>query len=404
MSFIVHHGLLAARSQTKGASSCLGARARLCQQTLHRNLLRNRTASQKRLNGIQIRNASGGAEKNKVAVKYGVRLVGTGSAAPKQVLSNADLEKLVDTNDEWIKSRTGISRRHIAGEGESLSSLASEASVKALEMAGVDAADVDLIVMCTSTPDDLFGCACVVQHNIGAVNAAAFDLTAACSGFVVGLVNVTHLIRGGNFRNVLLIGGDVLSRYVDWRDRATCILFGDGCGAMLLQAKEGECNVLGFDMRSDGSMNKSLVAAYHSNGTGPKPLAEGAASDLGSFENISMTGSDIFKFAVRAVPQIVNGALDAAGLEREHIDWLVLHQANQRIIDSAANRLGIPLESVVSNISEYGNTSAASIPLAFDEVVRSGQVKPGDVVAFAGFGAGLTWASAICKWGEITNK
>uniref|UniRef100_A0A7S0WJX3 beta-ketoacyl-[acyl-carrier-protein] synthase III n=1 Tax=Pyramimonas obovata TaxID=1411642 RepID=A0A7S0WJX3_9CHLO len=363
---------------------------------------------------------AGGVSLNRPAaekgVKFGARLIGTGSAAPPNVLTNKDLEKLVDTNDEWISTRTGIRRRHIIGKDQTLSDLASEAALKALDMAKVDPADVDLIILCTSTADDIFGSACMVQAKIGAKRAAAFDLTAACSGFVVGLVNATHMIRGGNFKNVVVIGADALSRFVDWRDRSTCILFGDGCGAMVLQATEGDCGVLGFDVCSDGTMNQHLVARYtlpqlapvlvsaHSGEEeaqkdGVKPLCPDCSTQ-GAFNNISMTGSEIFKFAVRKVPLTVKTALGAAGLEVENIDHLVLHQANQRILDSASERLGVPKEKVVSNIAEYGNTSAASIPLALDEAVRAGKVAQGDVLALAGFGAGLTWASAICRWGN----
>ncbi|KAK3282218.1 hypothetical protein CYMTET_10035 [Cymbomonas tetramitiformis] len=335
--------------------------------------------------------------------KYGARVIGTGSAAPSAVLTNHDLEKLVDTNDEWIFSRTGISRRHILGDDESLTEFAAEAAAKALEMGGVDASEVDLILLCTSTPDDLFGSACQVQGRLGASNAVSYDLTAACSGFVVGLVTAVHMMRGGAFKNVLVIGADALSRYVDWRDRGTCILFGDGCGAVLLKGvDDGACSMLGFDMNSDGSMNKALVAPFDAelDDCDPsKPLSSACADGKGSFENITMKGSDIFKFAVRAVPEVVGKALKAGGLEVEDIDHLVLHQANQRIIESAAKRLKLSDDKIVSNISEYGNTSAASIPLAFDEAVREGKVKEGDVVAFAGFGAGLTWASAIMRFG-----
>jgi len=335
-----------------------------------------------------------------------VRLVGTGSAVPSQKLTNYDLEELVDTNHEWILSRTGISSRHILSKDESLTQLGAEAAKNALAMAGVSPEEVDLVLLCTSTPDDLFGSACTIQAEIGATKAAAFDVTAACSGFVVGVVTATHLMRGGNFRNVLVVGADALSRYVDWRDRGTCILFGDGCGALLLQAQEGECNMLGFDVRSDGALNKNLVAKFDGciDESNMKPMSDPIqASSMGSYQNISMTGSEIFKFAVRAVPQIVGSALDAAGLEVEHIDHLVLHQANQRIIDSAAQRLGVPQDNVVSNIAKYGNTSAASIPLALDEAVREHKVKEGDVIAMAGFGAGLTWGAAICRWGKETK-
>jgi len=373
---------------------------------------------------LEVACVSGGAKQNQAAyakgVKYGVRMIGTGSAVPSNILTNKDMESLVETSAEWIESRTGIKQRHIIGKDQTIADLGAEAAAKALEMANVSAEDVDLIILCTSTPDDIFGSACLVQAKLGAKNAAAYDLTAACSGFVVGLVNATHMIHGGNFKNVLVIGADALSRFVDWRDRGTCILFGDGCGAMLLQGVEGECNVLGFDVKSDGTLNKNLVAPYTlpeavlmtpdgqedgEAGSACKPLST-SCSAQSAYNNINMTGSEIFKFAVRAVPKIVGSALEAAGLEVENIDHLVLHQANQRILDSAAERLGVPKEKVVSNIGNYGNTSAASIPLAFDEAVRGGAVHDGDVVAMAGFGAGLTWAAAILRWGGaevVTN-
>ena len=271
---------------------------------------------------------------------------------------------------------------------------------QALAMAGVTPDQVDLILLCTSSPDDAFGGACLVQAALGASNAVAFDLTAACSGFVVGLVSATHYVRCGTYRNVLVVGADALSRYVDWRDRGTCILFGDGAGAVLVQGVPGApCSLLGFDMNSDGTGNKHLTAAYRGVG-GAKPTAAGdAPSDAARFANITMAGQDVFKFAVRSVPATLMTSLAAAGLPASSVDWLVMHQANQRILDAVAQRLELPAERVVSNIAKFGNTSAASIPLALDGAVRSGAVKPGDVLATCGFGAGLSWASAILKWG-----
>ena len=269
-------------------------------------------------------------------------------------------------------------------------------------MAGVSAAEVDLILLCTSSPEDAFGGACLVQAAIGANRAAAFDLTAACSGFVVGMISATHYIRCGTYRNVLVIGADALSRYVDWRDRGTCILFGDGAGAVLLQAGPAgsPCGVLGFDMNSDGAGNKSLTASAPLVGAGGKPNGAGeAASDVARFSNIAMAGSEVFKFAVRSVPSTLLKSLALAGLPAASLDWLVMHQANQRILDSVAQRLELPAERVVSNIARLGNTSAASVPLALDEAVREGRIQPGHVIGTAGFGAGLTWASAIVRWG-----
>ena len=326
----------------------------------------------------------------------GARIAGVGKAIPEKFLTNEDLSKLVETNDEWISTRTGIRKRHIITGEETLTSLGAQAANQALERANVKAEDLDLIILATSSPDDIFGSACTIQAAIGAKKALAFDLTAACSGFVVGLVNGAQFIRAGGYKNVLVIGGDGLSRYVDWRDRATCILFGDGAGAAVLTATDADnCSLKGFDMHSDGSQNHHLIAQYI--GDNGKPLSEGA-SNTASFCNISMSGQDVFKFAVRTVPMTVNKSLEAAGMTAEDIDKLVLHQANQRIIDSAATRFGLTEDKVVSNIAEYGNTSAGSVPIVLCEAVETGAIKEGDVLAFAGFGAGLTWASAIWKY------
>ena len=289
-------------------------------------------------------------------------------------------------------------------------------------MAGVSAADVDMVLLSTSSPDDLFGSACAVASEIGAARAVAFDLTAACSGFVLGLVTGSQFIRTGAARNVLVIGADALSRYVDWRDRGTCILFGDGCGAVLLTARGGEESgsgggeasssastsnsssseeegLLGCSMASDGAGQKHLNALFACDGGKALSSDDAFASGRGAYANIAMNGQEVFKFAVRAVPAVLTEALKQAKLEASDIDWLVLHQANQRILDAAATRLGVPQDRVVSNLAEYGNTSAASIPLALDEAVRSGKIKAGDTLAIAGFGAGLTWAGAIVRWG-----
>ena len=330
----------------------------------------------------------------------GAKISGVGKALPKKFITNDDLAKLVETNDEWIRTRTGIGKRHVISGDETLTSLAEEASLEALKMANVNPEDIDLIIVATSSPDDLFGSACLLQSAIGAKGALAYDLTAACSGFVVGLVNGMHYIRGGGYENVLVVGADVLSRYVDWRDRGTCILFGDGCGAVVLTAtsKVEECSLLGFDMHSDGSQNHHLTAKVCGAKAGKVWQSDSEAGELTSYDNIGMNGQDVFKFAVRAVPMTIKESLKNANMQPEEIDHLVLHQANQRIIDAAAQRLGLGDDKVVSNIAEYGNTSAASVPLALCEAVESGNVKRGDVVAMAGFGAGLTWASCLLKW------
>eukprot|EP00898_Chlorokybus_atmophyticus_P004902 jgi/Chlat1/5412/Chrsp35S05313 len=327
----------------------------------------------------------------------GVRLVGSGSAVPTQVLSNEDLSQVVDTNDEWIRTRTGIRSRRILPETSTLAELATQSALQALSMANVTAEEVDMVILCTSTPDDLFGSACQIQTSIGAKNAVAFDLTAACSGFVLGLVTGSQYIQCGGYKNVLVVGADCLSRYVDWTDRGTCILFGDGSGAVLLQASEGDTGVIAFDLRSDGAGQRHLLAKYTVDG-GQKINCT-ATVGKGKYANIHMSGQDVFKFAVRAVPDVVARALQKANMTADDIDWLLLHQANQRILDSAADKLKISREKVISNLANYGNTSSASIPLALDEAVRAGQVKAGDTLAIAGFGAGLSWCSAIVKWG-----
>lgn len=335
----------------------------------------------------------------KMYVNSAVQLAGCGSSVPDLILTNEDLEKYVDTSDEWITTRTGIKKRHILKEDETLASHASIAAKNALDMAGMDPSEVDLIILATSSPDDLFGSATTVQATLGANKAAAFDLTAACSGFVMGLATGAQFIKAGTYKNVVVIGADALSRYIDWRDRSTCILFGDGSGAVVLRANDevgAECGLLSIDMHSDGKGMKHLNCSFC--GAGNKPASEGA-SEEGAFRNLSMNGQEVFKFAVRAVPAVLGSALKNAGLTKDDIDWLVLHQANMRILSAAADRLDIPAEKVVSNLSEYGNTSAASIPLALDEAVRRGDIKKGDILGLAGFGAGLTWASAIVRWG-----
>ncbi|BCU10221.1 MAG: beta-ketoacyl-ACP synthase 3 [Microcystis sp. M048S1] len=324
-------------------------------------------------------------------------MTGCGSATPGQFLSNEELSQIVETSDEWIKSRTGIGKRHLADQSVSLSQLASQAAIKALEMAQVSPRDIDLILLATSTPDDLFGSAAQVQSQIGANRAIAFDLTAACSGFLVALVTATQFIRTGTYRNVLVIGADVLSRWVDWNDRATCVLFGDGAGAVVCQANDTKDNILGFELHSDGSQNSSLNLAYQGE---ELPLKQGVRVQKGTYKPLTMNGREVYRFAVAKVPEVIEKALYRANLTTSDIDWLVLHQANQRIMDAVSERLKLPPEKVISNLSEYGNTSAASIPLALDEAVRSGKVKKGDIIASSGFGAGLTWGGIIFRWGD----
>lgn len=328
--------------------------------------------------------------------KLGVAITGSGSAVPTTSLDNQGLTQLVDTSDEWIATRTGIKERRLAGEGESLKTIATMASFKAIAAAGITAADIDLILLATSTPDDLFGTACQIQAELKATKAVAFDLTAACSGFVFGLVTAAQYIRTGVYQNVLLIGADILSRWVDWQDRGTCILFGDGAGAVILQANESD-RLLGFQLKTDGTQNHFLNLAYKAS---TDELIPGIKVNKGNFQPITMNGKEVYRFAVQRVPEVIDKALFHANLSVDQIDWLILHQANQRILDAVAQRLNISAHKVISNIAEYGNTSAASIPLALDEAVQQGKIKPGDIIATSGFGAGLTWGAAIFQWGR----
>ncbi|CAA6673368.1 unnamed protein product [Spirodela intermedia] len=336
------------------------------------------------------RKVAWGDRAGRILVGMGSKLVGCGSAVPKLQISNNDLEKIVETSDEWISVRTGIRNRRVLSE--------------ALQMAQVTPEDVDIVIMCTSTPENLFGDAARVQRELGCTGAWAFDVTAACSGFVVGLVTASRFIKGGGYQNVLVIGADALSQYVDWTDRGTCILFGDAAGAVLVQACSGdEDGLLGFNLQSDGNGERHLNAIikdekavdFRSSANGAPFSPPGKPS----YSCLQMNGKEVFRFAVRCVPESILSALDEAGLAPSSIDWLLLHQANQRIIDAVASRLQIPPGKVLSNLADYGNTSAASIPLALDEAVRGGKVAAGSFIATAGFGAGLTWGSAILRWG-----
>ncbi len=326
----------------------------------------------------------------------GIAITGSGSHVPGTFLDNRGLSKLVDTSDEWITTRTGISQRRLATASESVTTIATAASLKALEMAEIEPQQLDLILLATSTPDDLFGSASQIQAKLGAKSAVAFDLTAACSGFVFGLVTAAQYIRTGVFKNVLLIGADILSRWVDWEDRRTCVLFGDGAGAAVLQANKRD-RLLGFEIKSDGTLNGCLNLAYTPQS---KELLEGVNISQGTFSNVSMSGKEVYRFAIQRVPEVIDKALFHANLTVEQVDWLLLHQANQRILDAVAERLSIPSEKVISNVANYGNTSAASIPIALDEAVREGKIKPADLIAASGFGAGLTWGAAIFQWGR----
>ncbi len=327
----------------------------------------------------------------------GVTFIGCGAAAPETVVLNDALAQVVDTSDEWISGRTGIRQRHISHDRESLAGLATMAAQQALEMAGVAATDVDLIILATSSAEDLFGTACQIQAQLGATKAAAFDLTAACSGFVFGVVTAAQFLRSGVYRNILVIGADFLSRWVNWQDRNTCVLFGDGAGAVLMQSAENVDRLLGFEINSDGSQNCCLNLAF-------KPelseLIPGVILTQGKYQYITMNGKEVYRFAINRVPDAIDKVIHQANLTSADIDWLILHQANQRIMDAVAERLHISPEKVVSNVAKYGNTSAASIPIALNEAVRMGKIQVGDTIATSGFGAGLSWGAAIFKWGK----
>ncbi len=326
----------------------------------------------------------------------GIAITGSGCATPEVALDNDQLSQIVETSDEWITTRTGIRERHLMDAKGSLSELATRAAQNAIAMAGIAPTDLDLIILATSTPDDLFGSAGQIQLCLGALQAVAFDLTAACSGFVFGLVTASQFIRTGVYKNVLLIGADILSRWVDWSDRGTCILFGDGAGAVVMQANESD-RVLGFELRSDGTQNASLQLAYKAQS---QEIVNGVTVGQGNYQPITMNGKDIYRFAVQKVPEVIEKALYRSELSADQVDWLLLHQANQRILDSVAQRLNIPAHKVLSNLAHYGNTSSASIPIALDEAVRQGKIQPGDVIVTAGFGAGLNWGAAIFQWGR----
>jgi len=330
----------------------------------------------------------------------GIRFCATGAALPHTSISNEALSQRVDTSDEWIRSRTGITARRIAAEQENLTSLASAAGRLALERAGWDPESLDLILLATSSPDDLFGSAPRVQAQLGASAAVAFDLTAACSGFLFALITASQYLRTGAMGRALVIGADQLSRWVDWNDRSTCVLFGDGAGAVAIEACGADQDgLLGFRMASDGRKADCLSLRQVAN---RQELIPGISSQLGGFEPIAMNGQEVYKFAVREVPAVLQELLKSTDTKPADLDWLLLHQANQRILNAVAERLGLPEEKVLSNLAHYGNTSAATIPVMLHEAVQAGLVKPGHLIASSGFGAGLSWGAALWRWGGPT--
>ncbi len=321
-------------------------------------------------------------------------ITGWGMAIPEKVLTNMDLAQVVDTSDEWIFSHTGIRQRRIASEQETTASLATEAALKALEMARLKPSDLDLIIVSTSSPEHLFpATACLVQDRIGAVRAGAFDLSAACTGFIYALNAASQAVRVGDADNVLVIGAETLSRLVNWKDRNTCILFGDGAGAFVLQASHEPGGVLSAVLRSDGSGGELLSLP-----AGGSRLPASPLTVSNGLHYIHMNGREVFRFATRVMAQATEEAVAMARLRLEDIKLIIPHQANLRIIESAARRLEIPMERVVVNVERYGNTSTASIPIATCEAVREGRLQAGDKVVFVGFGAGLTWGAAVVQW------
>ncbi len=316
---------------------------------------------------------------------------GIGSYLPEKVLTNNDLAAMVDTSDEWIFQRTGIRERRIAAEGETTSDLATRAAQGALADAGLTAGDIDLIVLATSTPDNTFPASAVtVQERLGNYHGAAYDLQAVCSGFVYAVCNADAMLRAGQGRRALVIGSETFSRILDWSDRTTCVLFGDGAGAIVLEIQEGtgtiaDRGVLSAHLRSDGRHKDKLYV-------------DGGPSSTGTVGHLRMEGREVFKHAVGMISDVINAAFEATGTGPDDIDWFVPHQANQRIIDASARKLGIANEKVVSTVAHHGNTSAASVPLALHEAVRDGRIKEGHLVMLEAMGGGFTWGSALVRW------
>ncbi|QQP96373.1 beta-ketoacyl-ACP synthase III [Lysobacter enzymogenes] len=319
------------------------------------------------------------------------RIAGTGSYLPAQVVTNDELAKRVETSDEWIRTRTGIRQRHVAAEGETTVDLAYQASLRALEAAGVRPEEIDLIVLGTTTPDLIFpSSACLLQHRLGANGCPAFDVNAACSGFVYALTVADKFIRSGAAKTVLVVGAETLTRMLDWTDRSTCVLFGDGAGAVVLKA-DSETGILSTHLHADGG-KKELLWNPVGVSAGFKPDEHNAGV------RVLMTGNEVFKHAVKALDSVVEETLEANGLDRHEIDWLIPHQANLRIIEATAKRLDMPMERVIVTVDKHGNTSSGSVPLALDEAVRSGKVQRGQLLLLEAFGGGFTWGSALLRY------
>jgi 3-oxoacyl-[acyl-carrier-protein] synthase-3 len=310
---------------------------------------------------------------------------GTGSALPKERVSNADLAEKVDTSDEWITERTGIKFRHIAGPDETTATLGAEAARNALDAAGMTAADIDLIIVATCTPDQTFPAAATkVQNMLGHHGGVAFDVAAVCSGFLYAFSVAESMIRAGSAKNALVIGSETMTRLLDWEDRGTCVLFGDGAGAVVLSGEIGEAGVLATRLHADGRHNELLYV-------------DGGPSTTGTVGKLRMQGREVFRHAVTNLAGVMHEVLAEAGMEASEIDWVVPHQANARIIDATVRKLGLPAERVVLTVSEHANTSAASVPLALDVAVRDGRIKKGDIVVLEAMGGGFTWGASVVR-------
>ncbi len=313
-------------------------------------------------------------------------VLGVGSALPKRKVTNEELAKQVDTSDEWIVERTGIRNRYVAGDGETTASLATDAARKALQSSNVEASDIDLIVLATATPDQTFpSSATKVQAALGISDCIAFDVHAVCTGFLYALSIANSMLRSGNANKALVIGAETFSRILDWEDRATCVLFGDGAGALILSAEESESGVLATKLHADGRHNDLL-------------FVDGGPSTTGTVGKLRMKGREVFRHAVVNLANVLNEVLEDAGLTAADVDWVVPHQANAQILDATARKLGLPAEKVVVTVDQHANTSAASVPLALDVAVRDGRIKRGDIVVLEAMGGGFTWGAAALRY------
>lgn len=325
-----------------------------------------------------------------------VSITGIGSYTPEKVVTNVDLSKLVDTSNEWIVERTGIRERRIVEEGVSTSDIATKSAEKAIEDAGILSEDIDLIIVATVTPDMAFpSTACIVQKNIGAINAAAFDISVGCSGFIYGLSIGSNFIKTGIYNKILIIGAETLSKIVNWQDRNTCVLFGDGAGACILERCEEGTGILSLDLGSDGANGHFLTQP-----AGGSRLPASYATVSNNLHTIKMDGKEVFKFAVRVMEKSSKEVLRKANLTLEELDFLIPHQANTRIIHAAAKKLKLEEDRIYVNLDRYGNMSSASIPVALDEASKKGLIKNGDILLLVAFGAGLTWGSVLMKWNK----